>query len=160
MPSAAFLRMPCGRFSLKKVRTSSRNAFSSGVKRRSMRFLLRARLFVLVRGAMLLTRVVIATQLRITLRLVGRKDVECRKMVFQMRVSQSGLRFADLRSRASERCGCAQLLCELAIQLPFLRDEFLPKWHGLGPHAGKQRLNARALVLSESKLVGELQDMH
>src|SRR5947209_19140335 len=36
MPSAAFLRMPSGRFSLKKVRTSSRNAFSSGVKRRSM----------------------------------------------------------------------------------------------------------------------------
>src|SRR6185369_7964400 len=36
MPSAAFLRMPSGRFSLKNVRTSWRNAFSSGVKRRSM----------------------------------------------------------------------------------------------------------------------------
>src|SRR5262245_1186674 len=36
MPSAAFLRMLSGRLALKNARTSSRNAFSSGVKRRSM----------------------------------------------------------------------------------------------------------------------------
>src|SRR4051794_16170447 len=104
MPSAAFLRMPSGRFSLKNVRTSSRNAFSSGVKRRSMASSSARKLFVMM-GSVRLCDGLVTTQVGIASDLRGGEYCKCREVIFQMRVAQCTLRRADGMRRATERNG-------------------------------------------------------